>query len=515
MISGNNDDAWGLKRILDLTEDVAVFVVSELDDKLLYCNYLVTLRTGKHEGSSFKGMWEEVRKHMGECGEGRTLRYVERSTPFGKNKNVTITRTVWHGSIKAYSFTITPHIENEEEKEQEAIFKALGRSYLSVGIIDIESDTIKTIFMSGGNSSWYGRPIPFELYKANFIYSNVYKPDVERVSSFLDSAAIQRAVNEGKKNLKVQYRRFTNGESRWTEYQISILSSEDNHQFIVFTEKDIHGNYAINEDQKINQMIMESLANSYRSVYLLNLESGEYSTVKPDELLFGIPGEGDYDNLMTIVAELIPDEKQKKDLLEYFDIKALKKNFDEGSHNIGREYNSNLSEGMSWMNISAFRPPFMQGLEDACILTFMDITEHKRVERERDETNLAIEILAEKYLAVFFFKRSDFSFHAIRLAQKYKYLEKQFDNLNDAFGHYVSAYVLDEYRDVLKKNLDEVVNSTDRKEECSREVVYRNVEGIWIRLIIRGVPNGDDSEFIMAFEDYDVFMKNNVSGDKQ
>lgn len=506
MITGNTNEAWGLKSILDNSEDVAVFVVSELEDKILYCNYLVTLKTGRHEDSSFKGMWESVRRHMKECGEGRTYRCVEQDTPFGKNKNVTISRMVWQSSTKAYTFTVTPHIESEEENELEAIFKALGKSYLSVQVLDINNNKIKTVFVADHRATWYTKPIDFDTFKTRLMAEYVYEQDAEVVSGFLESSAISKAISEGKKNQSIQFRRKVDGEHRWTEFQISTLSDEDNNVKIVCTQRDIHGELALNEDQKINQMIMESLANSYRSVYLLDLESGQYTTVKPDELLFGIPGSGNYNNLMTIVSELIPDEGQKKDLSEYFAIEALNTAFDSGLENIGREYNSNLSEETSWMSISAFRPPFVQGLQNKCILTFMDITEHKRVEKERDETDLAINVLSARFKAVFCFDISNLSYRVIRLPQNYKYVEKQYHNMHDAYKHYLSAYVLEEYRESLLKDLERIISCGDNGESCTRESVYRNVDNRWIKLIIERVP-GSASEFIMAFVDYSDILE--------
>lgn len=500
------DDSWGLKSILDKSEDVAVFVVSEQGDKILYCNYLVTLKTGCHEGSSFKGMWEDVRRHMAECGEGLTCRFVVPVSPFGNNKNVTLSRLVWQGSIKAYAFTITPHMESEEENEQEAILKTLGKTYLSVEVLDINNNYIKTVFVADNNAIWYSKPIQIEEFKLKLLAEYVYAPDAARVEEFLEMGSIKRQLSEEKKNLSLQFRRKVDNTTRWTEFCISAVSNEAGDEQIICTQRDIHGEHANNEDQLINQMIMESLANSYRSVYLLDLVSGEYSTVKPDELLFGIPGSGSYDNLMTIVSELIPDDNQKKDLAEYFSVEALKDNFDNGSGNIGREYNSNLSEGISWMGISAFRPPFVQGLDNKCIITFMDITEHKRVEKERDENSIAADVLSSRYIAVFYFKKTDYSYHAIRLPQNYKYLEKQYKNLYDAFKHYLSAYVLEEYRDAVKKNLDYVLENDNSCEDNKRECVYRNIDNKWIRLSIAGVP-GVSTEFIMALEDYSDIME--------
>lgn len=500
------DDAWGLKSILDMSEDVAIFVVSEQDDRILYCNYLVTLKTGCHTDSSFKGMWEDVRKHMVDCGEGRTCRFVVPDSPFGRNKNVTLSRLVWQGSIKAYAFTVTPHIESEEESEQEAILRTLGKTYLSVQVIDLESKQIKTVFVADNNAIWYSKPISFDEFKLKLLSEHVYVADAERVEEFLDISALAHAIREGKKNLSMQFRRKLKNENRWTEFSISVLSDEDGKEQIICTQRDIHGEHSNNEEQLINQMIMESLANSYRSVYLLDLETGDYSTVKPDELLFGIPGSGEYGNLINIVSELVPDEKQKRDLAEYFAVEALKTAFESGLDNIGREYNSELSEGVSWMGISAFRPPFVQGLENKCIITFMDITEHKRVEKERNENSIAMDILSSRYVALFFFKRSDYSFHAIRLPQNYKYVEKQYKNLYDAFKHYLVAYVLDDYRDVVKKNLDQILEGETSEDNKTRECVYRNVDNRWIRLIITAVP-GNDEEYIMAFEDYSDIME--------
>ena len=505
------DESWGLKSILDASDDVALFVVCERDEKILYCNHLVTIKTGIHAGSSFKNVWNEYTKLVDSHNESRISRYHFDETPFGPDKNVTVTKIVWEGGLLAYAFIVAPHTKSSDDRDREAILNALGKSFLNVRVIDAEDEnSVHTVFLHDKQSMWLYKPMSIEEWRASLLENYVYIDDVEKVSECLDYNNIIKGVNEDDDGITLQYRRKCNDEYRWTEMHIAYLSSDDNKKRIVCTEKDIHGDLAVNRENLDNDLIMKSLANIYRSVYLLDLENGEYTTVKPDKLLFGIPGEGVFEELIQIVCELIPDATQKKDLNEYFSLEALRNAFKSDVENIGREYNSCLSEGVNWMNISVFKPPYKKGMENKCVVTFMDITEHKRVEAERNENSIAIDVLSSRYVAVIFVKESDYSYNVIRIPQRYKYIEKQFDNIHDAANHYISAYVLENYKKLLRINvdLDTHVGEGEEEDNINQEFVFKNVEDNWIRLTISRVAGGGngDAEFIMAFEDYNDIM---------
>lgn len=499
------DESWGLKSILDSADDVIVFVLSERDKKILYCNHLFALKTGLHPSSSFVKVWDDCLMQIEKCGEGRTYRYYAPETPFGDDKNVTITRMVWQGGIKAASFMITTHLENKEEQEREIIFNALGESYLSVKVFNLKENQVHTIYSYESKDTWFYKPESFENFKKRMIENKTYIEDRDDMAECLDLSSIEKRTCGDKDGFYLQFRRVVDDSYRWTEMHVRCVNDAGNVKKIVCTFKDIHGELAVNRDKLQNDMIMHSLANVYRSVYLLDLNTGIFTTVKPDELLFGIPSEGMYDDLIMMVAELIPDNKQKKDFMSYFSLQALDEAFKSEIDNIGREYNSAVSDKVNWMTISAFRPPVNQDFENKCVITFMDITEHKRVEAERNENIIAIDVLSSRYVAVFFVRQSDMSFYALRLPQSYRYLEKQYKNIKDAFNQYISAYVLDEYKDILRHNID--LLTIDKEDFQKKEYVFRNVDDKWIRLSITPVPeNDDETEYIVAFEDYTAIM---------
>lgn len=502
------EELWGLKSVLDQSDQVAVFIVGERDDKVLYCNYLVTLMTGRHAESSFAGMWENCREHMKQCGDGRVYRYIAEDTPFGRNRNVTISRIVWQGGKKAYAFMVSPHIESKEEADKEFIFKSLGQSYLSMYILNMEQWQVSMLMEPKGLDYRIYTPIPFETWKKDMLSDYIHPDDIANTGKCLEQGRIVKELEEHPDGFSFQYRRRFGEEYHWTEFRLSRVSRKGENARFVCTERDIHSELKINRNKLENELIMKSLSGIYRSVYLLDMETGEYVTVKPDELLFGIPDDGVYDELMQIVVELIPDSRQQKDLLEYFSLPALKAAFCEGVENIGREYNSAISKGVNWMSISAFRPPYIQGLENKCVITFMDITEHKRVEAERNENNIALDVLSSRYVAVFFINPDTWEYHSIKLPQKYRYLEKQFSDGREAFKHYLSAYVLEEYREALRHSISPKTSADlPLKETTKSEYSFKTVDNVWFRLNIFHLPleNGK-TEMIAAFEDYNDIM---------
>ena len=494
---------------MDAAEDVAVFIVDFRGNRILYCNHVVTLKTGWHAGSEFDGLWDKCQIIAEKCKDGTSFYCYEPDTPFGKSKNVTVCQIVWTGGLKAYSFMITSHVENKEEHEREIIFNTLGRSYLNIQTIDFENDRVDTIFSKEHGNNWFFRPMSFAEWHDVLLFDYIHPDDEYNVRKYLDENLIESELTDNEEII-INFRRLvSNEEYRWTEFRITCLQVPGGKK-IVCTQRDIHNECVINRNTLKNQMIMQSLANVYRSVYLLDLSTGEYSTVKQDKLLFGIPKEGLYDEILQIASELIPDDKQRKDLFDYFSLPALIKAFGEGMENIGREYNSRLSKDVDWMNISIFRPPGLKGLENKCVLTFMDISEHKRVEAERNEINVAIDVLSSKYVAVFLVKGSDYSFHTIKIPSNYRILEHQYDNILEMFSYYLSAYVLEEYRDILRKNINfDSFAIGSMEEKLKQEYIFKNIYDKWIRMVIAVVPGSDDAdtEFIIAFEDYEDIME--------
>ncbi len=505
------EEAWGIKNLLDASEDTAVFIADVKGNKILYCNHLVTLKTGKHSGNELEGLWNECRSIADQFADGRSsYKCFMKNTPFGIDKNITVVPTIWGSGVKAYAFMITDHVESKQEHEREIIFKTLGTSYFCIQTIDFDKDMVITIYLKDVANCSYIKPVIFSEWRDDLLYHYVHIDDQQNASKFLSAGFICSELEKNKNGISFNFRRrMETGEYRWTEFSLMKLRLAENSEKIVCTQKDIQSELFMNSENLEYQLIMQSLANAYRSVYLVDYRLGEYVTVKADQLIFGIPKEGLYDEILSITSELIKDEEQKKDLLEYFSTEALSNAFSFGVENIGREYKSRLSKNVDWMSIQAFKPPGLKGLENKCVITYMDITEHKRVEAQRNEINVAIDVLSSKYVAVFLVKGADYSFHTIKIPSAYRIMEHQYKNILDMFDYYLSAYVLDEYRAILRTNIDLLVFHEGGEEEITKqEYIFRNINDKWIKLVIALVPGGnDDSEFIIAFEDYDEIME--------
>lgn len=505
------EELWGMKSILDNADDVALFIVGERDKTVLYCNHFVTLQTGAHAGSQFCDIWDplDYKQAIKNCEESSTYRYVAEKTPVGSNKNVTVGKVVWTKGIRAYSFLITVHVDDKEEKEREKIFSLLGQSYLNMYLLDTKKWEISMLKESQTKEMQINKPISYDEWKKNFLSDFAHPDDLTITMEHFENGRIKSELKRNNGIYAFQLRRRFGEEYRWTEFQFRKIDAIEQPEKVVCTERDIQGELTLNRKSMENEVIMKSISNVYRSVYLLDLVTGEYETVKPDMLLFGIPKEGVYDELMQIVSELIPDGKQKKDYQEYFSIPALAAAFQTGIENVGREYNSILSSSVNWMSVQVFRPPYLQGMEQKCILTFMDITEHKRVEAERNESGIVIDVLSSRYMAVFFVNLKDGCFHSIKVQQKYRYIEKQFNDITTAMKHYAMVYVLEQYRDIFQEQ--SMLNKIPEEIEESgakQEYIYRNIDNQWVRLNIFLMPELiKRDEVIIAFEDYDDIME--------
>ncbi len=372
---------WGIMNILDNADDVGIFVVSGRDGKLLYCNHLVTVLTNGHMGSHVSEVLdlEDYKKASGRCDAGGTYRYrVERSR-FGGRRNVTVSKVVWSKGILAYCFLITPHTGDQGENEHEKIFNLLGRSYRHIFLIDKYNGEVRTLLKptwrdaDGNYQTVYYHAVRFDEWKQGLIHSYAHPEDAGLIAGFLDMPRILEALEQGE--YVFQYRRKNGNAYLWSEMR--FLQPEELEGRIVCTERDVDSDLSQGSKDWQGEVILRTLSNVYRSIYLVDMKREEYTAVKQDAFLFGIPEEGDYRTLTEIVSELIPDEEQKKDYRECFAAPALAAAFAEGARNVSKEYGAAMNDTVSRMAVTAFETPYMQGMEDKCVLTFMDITERK------------------------------------------------------------------------------------------------------------------------------------------
>lgn len=494
------EELWSLKNILDNNDDIVIFILDRRKQTILYCNHLFSIKTGKHSGELFDSLWPNAVEIMSTMGDGRTLRFVSADTPFGKCNNVTVTQVVWEGGIKAYSFVLTNHVESKEEQDNAIIFNSLGKAYKSMYDLDTFTMELRMIIRPGIEALNAYKPRPYNEM-IDVLMDYIHPDDRDISYRYFDLMNVLKSVRNNREYSFQVRTKYSDNEYHWTEYNFTrmLLGQRDEH--IVCCQRDIHKELVVNQSKLENEMILKSLSNNYRSIYLLDLTTGEYSTVKPDVLLFGIPSDGIYSELMQIVAELVPDAKQRTDLEEYFKLEALVNAFNSGIENIGREYNSALSKDLNWLSISAFRPPSMRGLENKCVITFMDITEHKRVEAQRNESALALEMLSSRYTAVFFVKLSDGTFHSLRVPQQYSHLEN-FGTIDMAFNQYIACYVKEEYRNEMRKvaNLEYLRENIG---DSSVEFIFKTIDDIFEKMFVGKIPGiyGED-ELLIAFEPY-------------
>ena len=503
---------WGMMNVLDNADDVAIFVVSGRDSRLLYCNHLVTVVTNAHAGSHVSQVWdmEDYQKANTRCNEGGTYRYVVEQSPFGQRRNVTVSKVVWSMGILAYAFLLTAHVDDKEEEEREKIFSILGQSYRHIFLMDMIKGEMTTLLKPAAGSGEghyrpvYYHPVRYDEWKKNLITEHAHPDDTEQLYRYLEPTALREGLE--RRDYSFQYRR-RNGESFcWTELRFLRLPELEGR--IVVTERDVDEDNQTSNQQWQNEVILRSISNNYRSIYLLDLAAHDYVTVKQDELLFGIPAEGSIETLAQIVSEIIPDEGQKRDFISSFSAGFLAAAFEGGAENVVREYNSLLSENLAWMGVNALKPPYMPGMDNKCVLTFMDITEHKRVEAERNEKNIIVDVLSSRYKCVFFSNMTDGSFHSIQIPPEFRYIEKQFNTIDGAMQHYARAYVLEQYRDVFKNQITRQRILENPEDSSRRECIYRTVENTWIRLHV--YPFRDDSgmsEALIVFEDYSDVME--------
>lgn len=496
------EELWGLKSILDNNNDISVFIVEKRQYSILYCNHLFTIKTGKHQGDNLGNVWDEAYGVLDKMEDGRTVRFVSTSSPFGKCNNITVTQIVWSKGIKAYAFVITNHLESQEELDNAIIFSTLGKAYRSMYDLNINTREVRMLIAPANQDLKIYRPTSYNAVIEILITNLIHNDDREDACRYFEFNNILKMTEEnGDYSFQVRTL-YPDQEYHWMEYRFTRVKLTDSEEHIVCYQRDIHKELIVNRSNLENEMILKSLTNNYRSIYLLDLENGEYSTVKPDKLLFGIPNEGLYSELLQIVEELIRDDTQKKDLVEYFSIEALDNAFKEGKDNIGREYSSNLAKDLCWLSISAFKAPQIPSLQNKCIITFMDVTEHKRVEVERDESALALNILSSRYIAVYFADLETGKYHSLRAPAQYNHLE-QMGTIEEGFGQYISCYVQEEYKEALRKvvSLDYLRSITIDNQE---EFVYKTINNNGVRMFISRIPSVEGmDEVLVAFEPYE------------
>ena len=168
-------ELWGIMNILDGLDDVAVFVVSSRDKTLLYCNHLVSIRCNAHTGVPIGNVWDEsdYMKAVSHVREGGVYRYQVENSVFGSRRNVTVSRVVWSGGMLAYSFVLTAHVDDREEREREKIFNMLGRAYQDIYLMDMMNGEVSTLLrpeeVDNTYRAVYYYPVSFDEWRGTFL----------------------------------------------------------------------------------------------------------------------------------------------------------------------------------------------------------------------------------------------------------------------------------------------------------------------------------------------------------
>ena len=210
----------------------------------------------------------------------------------------------------------------------------------------------------------YYHPVRFDEWRNSVISMIGQDEEKERLRSLIDPQVIMDNLRRG--DYAFQFKQYNGLKNDWCEIRFQRFDELDGK--VICTEKSLDEELNLNDEERKNQIILNSLSNLFRSIYLIDLKKGSFTTVKADGLLFGIPDEGSYGMLSDIVTELIPDDAQKKDFANVFSIKALSEAFGDGAENVAREYNNALNDELGWTGITAFKPPYSIGFEDKCVL---------------------------------------------------------------------------------------------------------------------------------------------------
>ncbi|MRM90030.1 response regulator [Faecalicatena contorta] len=294
--------ADNLVNLLDSLTETSIYVIEEETHKLLYFNQRCR-DTGRGKaalGARCHDVWPEVCANcpldgLGDSGTNHIVCY----DPLLKTTvDVTASRILWDGDIKAVVVTAAPHRLNfEEEQGLEKIERMYAQSLVTVFDECIIANLTADYYVNcQKDMMWTSIPEQGSFGKENYRYAKavMHPDDLQTFNDHFSRDAMLRRFGQGKKQISKRLRRKVSGGSyhmvEFTAAKIHKIGEEECWCVLVF--RDVQDEYLLEQQRELeNSQLATAAQIAYQMLISVNLTQNTYHMLEYDRNMVQKPGE--------------------------------------------------------------------------------------------------------------------------------------------------------------------------------------------------------------------------------
>lgn len=378
------------ENILDALQMTAIYVIREDNHEILYYNRRVQeVAPNIQNGMVCHEIWEGTCAkcpllHIGDKQEARSINYDD---PFGKAVEIAATRLMWEDRIPAFMIAVTPYAEVANY----VYYKVLRGNLNTDEYTSVKVDEEELQDMQGHLESLSGW---LEGVAAG---GYIYDEDVERYRKFVQISRMREELKNGAGILNCIYRRRVGDRFRW--YTLEIVPdadyTDDNQKVMIYV-KDVHDSFRdgleLEEINKRNQEIINSLGEMNFAIYVVDLQSGGVNIVQTTETVRRVVRSDIYlwDTIFTGKGSSNIAPEDRGEFAEKFSLEAMRHAWEKGEKKRNLVCRALLHGEWRYISVSAyFKESSRQG--GYAILAFQDVDERTKrdMERTRNDRRMA------------------------------------------------------------------------------------------------------------------------------
>lgn len=402
--------ADNLAALLDALTDMSVYVIEEETHKLLYFNERCR-ETGRGRavtGAKCHDVWPEV---CGCCpleslGDRKSIHIVCPDPLLHTTVDVTASRIIWDGNIRAIVVTAAPHrLKLEEEQDMRNIQHMYAQSLVTVFdeciianltddyYVNCQKDTLWTDIPEQGS---------FGVENRNYADKVIHPDDLEPFNACFSREAMLAAFGRGKKRLTRRLRRLSqDGSYRIAEFAAARIGQADGEDcWCVLVYHDVHDEALL--EQQLNVEISQ-LATAARAAYQMliavNLTQNTYHMLEYERSQVRRPDDdGCFDKLIAFeLAGVHPDYRDE--FISKFRRSALISTYLHGERIVSMEVPHLGEDGeyhWNFTQVVRVESPYTDDLIE--ITLSRNIDEERRIQKETIEKERRTKQILEEAL---------------------------------------------------------------------------------------------------------------------
>ena len=493
-----------LSSALERIRTATVLVVSKGKGQVLYCN--------DHFPDS--KLFEDLGACLSQC--RRVIDSFSRAekesavsaevydTTSGLNFRISVEDIVWASFSKAY-LCIIELAEKEEERyrERELMVAGLGKLYSFEAIVDLNEEKYSVLQMDRG----YARGLQEKGTLQELVDYRCSIIDPAYREQYLNTFAIDKMKETMRKGRDIVYMEYPckmwDGEYHWCFTKAIRVDHEGQGIHVVVLSDNIDEKIWVEQEKA---EMLKGINFWYNEYVKIDLENARYTAFKLDECENKIPLEGKYEQWYgKYLKELIHPEQRER-FKDFASMRALKRHFKEDGQQLRGEFRRLRADNTyEWteMMMTCIKDPYTGHRK--VIFCYEDISERKGNES-------LIEMLSNHYTAVYQIGLKKWKMKPVRSPENFYELTNKSKDYRKFFARFVEEQVAEESREVVQEmaNLEAIKNRFADRNAGKIEMVFKNIQGEWSKLII--VPasyyNEEQSDIIFAIEDYNEEMQN-------